>query len=124
MSTSIVTWQSKLTTAGQSAADKLQLTVLEDSNAASAAMDAERPSVKDTSTPQDPGNFSLYRQGGRPQDPNVLLRSANEIFGDAQAALSKVQSAYNNVVERLAASNPELADKDFGFSVARMDDLS
>lgn len=116
LSTSIAAWQSRLADASQST-DKLQPTVLEDSSVASATMDAERPSVKDTSVPADPGHFDLYQQVDRPRDPNVVLRSANEIFGNTEAALGQVQTAYNDVVERLAASNPELANKEFGFSV-------
>ncbi|MEE3663588.1 hypothetical protein V2I52_16850 [Brenneria sp. g21c3] len=116
LSTSIATWQSRLAAAGQSA-DKLQPTVLEDSSVASATMDAERPSVKDTSVPADPGNFDVYQKVSRPGAGTVVYRPTSEISKDLANAFDALTASYASFQKEFATTNPQLAEKSFGFSV-------
>ncbi|MEC5319915.1 hypothetical protein VSX61_13360 [Brenneria populi subsp. brevivirga] len=64
------------------------------------------------------GTLTLYQRMDRPRDPDIAKSTFAESYGAIQAQQEKVQSAYNNVLLQLTSSDPGLAGKDFGFSVA------
>ncbi|HBO0859755.1 hypothetical protein KKY53_10930 [Pseudomonas aeruginosa] len=107
------TRQSKVASAGQRTEEQalpVQVEVSPESSALASAL--SQPSISDV--PEDTRSFDLYRQVSRPNTTEVTAR---ELFRDTGSAYTSVEAAYDKVMKTLVAKEPQLAGKEFGFSV-------
>ncbi|TBU91941.1 hypothetical protein [Phytopseudomonas dryadis] len=107
------TWQSKVASAGQrtqAQALPAQVEVAPESSLHASVL--SQSNVSDV--PEDTRSFDLYRQVSRPITSELVAR---ELFRDTGSAYTSVEAAYDKVMKTLVAREPQLAGKEFGFSV-------
>ncbi|TBV06649.1 hypothetical protein [Stutzerimonas kirkiae] len=105
-------WQSKVAGAGQAAQQGQPPLVRQDAS----ALEASVIYHSNSEDPVDRGDFDVYQKTGRPAS-NYATRAEPVVLAALGAVQTSLASAYADFQKTLTASDPDLAEKHFGFSV-------
>ncbi|TBV03234.1 hypothetical protein DNK34_16725 [Pseudomonas dryadis] len=114
MSTTLSAWQSKVAPAGQAAQQGQPPLIRLDAPAPEASV-IYHPGSED---PVDRGDFDVYQKTGRPAS-NYAIRAEPVVLAELGAVQISLASAYTDFQKALAATDPDLVEKNFGFSVSQ-----